>query len=445
VKPARLLIAAVLLAGLAAALYFSNKSEAAKEKEPAKDKDAAPKILALTEPDIRGLEIKKRDGTDTILKKDDSGKWSITAPQPLPADQASVGTVTSAVTNLTSERMVDANATDLSSYGLQPALDEVTFTMKDGKTQKLLIGDDTPTGSNAYAMVAGDPRLFTISSFNKGNFDKASKDLRDKRLMSFDQDKISRLELTAKKQTIEFGRINQNEWQILKPKPLRADGWQVEDLVRKLAGANMDPTVSDEDAKKAATGFASGTPVAIAEVTDASGTQTIEVRKNKDDYYAKSSVVEGFHKVPKDLGDGLDKSIDDFRNKKLFDFGFNDPNKIEFKDAGKSASYEKSGDKWMSAGKPMDSTSVQAFIDKLRDLAASKFVDTGFTTPAIEITVVSNDGKRTEKIQISQSGENFIARRDGDPAQYQVEASAVNDLREAASGVKEAVPEAKKK
>jgi hypothetical protein len=445
VKPARLLIAAILLAGLAAALYFSNKSEAAKEKEPAKDKDAAPKILTLSEPDIRELEIKKRDGTDTVLKKDDSGKWSITAPAPLPADQASVGTVTSAALNLASERVVDQNATDLASYGLQPPLDEVTFSLKDGKTQKLLIGDDTPTGSNAYAMLAGDPRLFTISTFNKSSFDKTSKDLRDKRLMTFDQDKISRLELTAKKQTTEFGRINQNEWQILKPKPLRADGWQVEDLVRKLAGANMDPAVSDEDAKRAAAAFASGTPDAIAKVTDATGTQTLEVRKNKDDYYAKSSVVEGVHKVPKDLGDGLDKSIDDFRNKKLFDFGFNDPNKIEYKDAGKSGTYEKSGDKWTSGGKPMDSTSVQAFIDKLRDLAASKFVDTGFTTPVIELTVVSNDSKRTEKIQISQSGENFIARRDSEPALYQIEASAIRDLREAASGVKEATPEAKKK
>ena len=444
-KPARLLIAAVLLAGLSAALYFSNKSEAAKEKSPAKDKDAAPKILSLTEADIRGIEIKKRDGTDTILKKDDAGKWSITAPNPLPADQASVGTVTSAVTNLTSERMVDDHATDVASYGLQPALDEVTFTMKDGKTTKLLIGDDTPTGSNAYAMVAGDPRLFTVSSFNKGNFDKTSKDLRDKRLMSFDQDKISRLELTAKKQTIEFGRINQNEWQILKPKPLRADGWQVEDLVRKLAGANMDPAVSEDDAKKAAAAFASGTPVAIAKVTDAGGAQTLEIRKNKDDYYAKSSVVEGIHKVPKDLGDGVDKSMDDFRNKKLFDFGFNDPNKIDFKDAGKSAVYEKSGDKWTSGGKPMDATSVQAFIDKLRDLAASKFVETGFTTPAVEITVVSNDGKRTEKILISQSGDNFVARREGDSSLYQMEASAMHDLREAASGIKPAPPESKKK
>ena len=123
------------------------------------------------------------------------------------------------------------------------------------------------------------------------------KDLRDKRLMTFDQDKISRVELTAKHQTIEFGRIGPNEWQILKPKPMRADGFQVEDLVRKISGANMDTTASDEDLKKAAEAFASGTPVAIAKVTDATGTQTLEVRKSKDVYYAKSSVVEGVHKV----------------------------------------------------------------------------------------------------------------------------------------------------
>lgn len=432
-SPGRLLIAAVLLAGLGAAVYFSNKSEAAKATAP--PKEAAAKILSLNEADITQIEIQKNGGDTTVLKKD-NGKWAITAPKPLPADQASVGTVTSTVANLTSERVVDEHATDLASYGLQPAQDKVTFTMKDGKTHELLIGDDTPTGSNVYAMVAGDPKLYTMSSFNKTSLDKTSKDLRDKRLMNFDQDKVSRVELTAKKQTIEFGRINQNEWQILKPKPMRADGFQVDDLVRKLAGANMDPAVSDEEAKKAAAAFASGTPIALAKVTDATGTQTLEVKKNKDDYYAKSSVVEGIHKVPKDLGEGLDKSLDVFRNKKLFDFGFTDPNKIEFKDAGKTLEVEKSGDKWTSGGKPMDSTSVQALIDKLRDVAASKFVDTGFTTPVIEITVVSNDGKRTEKVQIAQSGDNYIARREGEASLYQIDAQPVNDLREAASGVK---------
>jgi hypothetical protein len=134
----------------------------------------------------------------------------------------------------------------------------------------------------------------------------------------------------------------------------------------------MDATISDEDAKKSATTFASAQPVATAKVTDAGGTQTLEVRKAKDDYYAKSSVVEGVHKVSKELGSGLDKSLDDFRNKKLFDFGFNEPSRVEFRDGGNTSVYEKSGDKWTSAGKTMDSSTVQAFIDKIRDLQGSK-------------------------------------------------------------------------
>ena len=73
------------------------------------------------------------------------------------------------------------------------------------------------------------------------------------------------------------------------------------------------------------------------------------------------------------MGDALDKGLDDFRNKKLFDFGFSDPGKVELK----NAVYTKSGDKWMSGSKTMDNASVQSLIDKLRDLSATKFADSG--------------------------------------------------------------------
>ena len=43
---------------------------------------------------------------------------------------------------------------------------------------------------------------------------------------------------------------------------------------------------------------------------------------------------------------------------------------------GKTYAFQKGGDDWFSNGKKMDSTSVQSFLDKLRDLAASKFIDT---------------------------------------------------------------------
>jgi hypothetical protein len=434
-KLARLLIAAAVLAGLGGLLWWSNRSEEAKVGKP--DPKAAPKILELKEGDIKQIEIRHRDGETTVVKKDNAGKWSITAPQPLAADQTAVGGITSAVVSLSSDRLVDANASNLSSYGLDPPRIGVTFTMADGNAHTLRIGEDTPTEGNTYAMLDGDKRLFTIASAGKSALDKQSKDLREKHLLVFDQDKLSRVELDAAGKTpLEFGRAG-SDWQLLKPKPMRADAFQVDELVRKLKDASMD---ADTDPKAAASAFAGGQKTAVARVTGAEGTLTFEVRKAKDDYYAKSSLLDGAYKVTKEIGDGLNKSLDDFRNKKVFDFGFSDPTRIEIKDGAQSKVIEKSGENWTSGGKTMDSISVQNLIDKLRDLAATKFVDSGFTTPSLEVTVLSNDGKRTEKVQFASAGANFLARRENDTSLYQLDAAAVAGLRQAAAGVQEAPP-----
>ena len=91
--------------------------------------------------------------------------------------------------------MLDPNVTDLASYGLEPPQVAVTFKLAGGASRTLRIGEDTPAGSNTYAKVDGDPRLFTIASSNKTTFDKQSKDLREKHLLIFDNDKLSRVEL----------------------------------------------------------------------------------------------------------------------------------------------------------------------------------------------------------------------------------------------------------
>ena len=443
-KLTRLLIAAALMAGLYGVVWWSNRQEKAKADKPAPD--TSPKILALKDADIRQIEITRKDEPPTVIKKNDAGQWTITAPKPLAADQSSITSITSAVSSLSSDRVVDDNVTDLASYGLAPAVVTAKFTMADGKTSTLLIGENTPGGNNVYAKLDGDPRLFTTYSSSKDTFNKSYKDLRDKRLMTFDKDKTSRMELAVAGQApLEFGRINQNEWQILKPKPMRADSFQVEDLVGRSHDAEMVPTLSDDDEKKYVAAFGSGQPVATLTATDPNGSQKLEVRKSKDDYYAKSSAVEGVHKLSQDLGKMLEKRLDDFRNKKVFDFGFSDPSHIEVKDNGKSKVVDKSGENWTSEGKNMDTVSVQAMIDKIRDLSATKFADSGFTTPDLEVTVVSDSGKRTEKVQIAPAGANFLARREGDSTLYQLDASAVSDLRKAANDVKAAAPAQNKK
>jgi len=438
-----LIVGALVLAALAAGLYYSNKQKAAAAAKPPAAADTSPKIVALTDADITKIALKKKGGDETVVEKNNAGKWQVTAPKQYLADQDATAQLVTAAATINSDRLVEDKASDLAGYGLNSPTLEVSVTTKNGQTKKLLFGDDTPTNSGAYAMLQGDPRVFTVASYTKTGLDKSINDLRDKRLLTFDQDKLSRVELIAKKQDIEFGR-DKDQWQIVKPKPLRADGLQVEEFIRKLKDAKIDLTVSEDDAKKSAASFSSGTPVATVKITDPSGTQQIEIRKNKEDYYAKSSAAEGVQKVTSDLATGVDKGVDDFRTKKLFDFGFAEPNKIEMHDNGKTYAFQKIGEDWLSNGKKMDSTSVQSFLDKLRDLSASKFVDSGFTTASTDITVTSNDGKRIEKVLISKQGSEYVAKRENEASVYALDVKTVDELSKAAADVKEAPPPKKK-
>jgi hypothetical protein len=208
----------------------------------------------------------------------------------------------------------------------------------------------------------------------------------------------------------------------------------------------MDPSQSPEDAKTAAAAFASGTPIAVAKFTDPTGTQQIEIRKSKDDYYAKSNMVQGVYKVTADIGTGVDKGLDDFRQKKLLDIGFNDPSKVEMHDAGKTYSFTKTGDDWFANGKKVDGISMQSFLDKVRDLSASKFIDNGkFGATTSDLSVTWGDGKRVEKVLFSKQGNDVIAMRENEPALYGVDSKTLDDLSKAASDVKPAPPAAPKK
>jgi hypothetical protein len=405
--------------------------------------DAAPKILSLNQSDITAVSIHRKDQPAVDLFRNASNNWQITAPKPLSADQEDVSSMLSTLSSLSSDRLLEEKASDLAPYGLSNPDLEVDVTLKDNKTQKLLIGGQTPSGNDYYAVLSGDPRLFTVASYSKTGLDKSANDLRDKRLLTADFDKVSQIELLNqnpdKKADITFAR-NKDAWQILKPKPARADSDEVEGLIRSLRDAKMD-TSATTDEIKVESDYKSAKPFAAVKVTGTSGTQDLEIRKNKDDYYAKSSVLAGAYKVASTVSTRLDKKVDDFRNKKLFDFGYSDPNKIEIHEGEKSYFLTHPGNDWWGPdGKKLDEMTSQELVNKVRDLSADKFPDSGFTSPAIELTVTSNDNKRIEKVSISKKGDTYIAKRENEPELYELPAASVTELEKAAAGLKPAPP-----
>jgi len=436
-----LIVAIVVLLALLGTLYWSGHRKNAEDISA--KAESSPTILKLDESAITRVEFKKKDADSVVLAKNSSGSWAITGPKALSADQGTVSSTLSTLASLSSERVVEDHATDLKPFGLEPPALEIDVTGKDNKQQKLLIGDETPTGSAYFAKLAADPRVYTMASYNKTSLDKSLNDLRDKRLLTIDSNRISRVELTAKNQTIEFGR-NKEDWQILKPKPLRADNFQVAELVRKLTDAKMTLGTSTTEAKDDASAFAHGTRLASVKVTDPSGSQDLEVRKNKDSYYAKSSIAEGAYKVDADLGSALDKSLDDFREKKVFDLGFSDPGKIEMHNGAKSYFFTRKGaDWWGPDGKKVDAASVQDFVSKLRDLTATKLLDSGFANPTTDITVTTDESKRVEKVALEKSGDGYLAKRENDSTTYSLKSDSVESVQKAADDIKPAAKPAK--
>ncbi len=435
----QLLISALVLAALGGAIWYSNKQEDAKQ---AKGSSKGPQLFNLNEDDIRGIEITRKGDIPTVLKRDDAGKWTITAPEMMAADPQAVTAITTSVRNLPSDRVVDEKPSQLNAYGLQPPAVLLKLTMKDGKTHELRVGEQTPDKSGVYAMVDNDPKLYTVGAIALDNYGKSMMDLREKRLMSFSVDKVSKADLDVQgKPPVEFTRMD-DQWQISKPKAFRADKLTVQELLNTVHEAQIDPSM-DEKAAQAA--YNSAKPFATVRLTGESGPQTLEVRQSGSDYYAKSSSVAGAWKVASTVGDGLNKKLDDFQNKKLFDFGFDDPTQIEIKQGSDTKVIAKAKGKdnastWLSNGRTMDSVSVQNLIDKLRELSASRIEDVSAGAPDLEITVTSKEGKRVETVQFAPSGKDYIGKRAGEPELFRIDGAVISDLKGAITGVREAEP-----
>jgi hypothetical protein len=62
----------------------------------------------------------------------------------------------------------------------------------------------------------------------------------------------------------------------------------------------------------------------------------------------------------------------------------------------------------------------------------------------LDATVISNEGKRVEKILVSRDADRYIAKRDNEPALYELDSSAVSELQKAAAAVKPASVAGKK-
>ena len=448
-KPTPLLIAVGIFVILAGFVYYTAEN-------PPKVEDDRQPILRADEDKIRRITISRPEHDTITLERGerDDGEWVFGEPlAELRADESAASLMATNLSELSADRVVEENVTDWTPYGLQGAgAVQVALEVDDGDDYTVVFGNDTPTGSGVYARLEGDPRLFTVFSYVKSGFEKEIFDLRDKKLLRVDNETVSRMVLKADGGTIEFGKTGDNAWQILKPGPLRADNYTVGDLLRSARDAEMVTVPAEpgeEGNNKLSGSYSFRRPYASVEISDESGTHTITVAKTRggdEKYYAKSSDLSGVFEVSSTMAEGLNKKIEDFRNKKLFDFGFKEIASLDVRDGDTRLTIEKQEDAWKltsDADREIDATKVQVLIDKLRNLTAISYPSDreadlaryGLSEPAIEATVTTEEDGTDEVLVSSPEKDQVYAARRGQPSSYEVEKTTVEQIQNAVADV----------
>ncbi len=306
----------VLAIAIGAYAYF------VESKKDVSGTSASTKVFSIDSGKIDHLEVTSASGDKTTLDKKGSD-WSITSPRPMQADQDAVSTIVSTLGSLGTSTTVDANPSSVKAYSLDPPTASVAFRLSgETSVHRLELGTKTATGSDLYARVEGQPKVFLVSASTDGELDRSTFDLRNKSVLDFAQDKADSLSLTtAGAAPIALVKKGDEDWRLASSANARADFSVVDGLVNQLSQAKMKAVAAEDgtaDLKKY--GLAAPAEVVTVGVGSTRGSLDIGAKGADGTYYARDESRPLVFTIESSLADTLRKSLLDLREKMLFEF-----------------------------------------------------------------------------------------------------------------------------
>lgn len=426
----------VVLAALVAYLYFVDAKRPAGGDTPARDK-----VFGVDADKIEEISIKAESGDRTIVRKTGNG-WQIVQPAPAQPDPAEISGLTTNLASLEIQSVVDENPADLKEYGLAAPRVEVTFKAA-GQDRTLHIGSKTPPGTDLYARLADQKKVFLISSYLDSTFNKRPFDLRDKTVLAVERDKIDSVEIVTPGRTVKLAKPA-GEWRLAAPLEGRTDFNAVEGLLGRLIGLQMKSVVAPEASDLKAYGL--DKPAATVRIGAGSSQATLAIGTSAGEgvVYARDLSRPVIMTIEASVLDDLKKDPSEFRQKDLFDARAFNATRLEITREGQTFTFERTKaknkdgqeeQKWRQispAAKDADQSKVDALISAITSLRATGFVDTaaktGLDKPEMSIAIKFDEGRQEERLTINRVGADAYAARAGEPGAAKIDTSAVDNI-----------------
>jgi hypothetical protein len=411
-----LIMLAILLA-LGGYIYFVEVPHEKKTTEEKKlltfDKDAITE-LTLTYPN-RALTVKKND----------AGKWRITQPVEADADETTMKNLINAVADAEVKRTLDEVPQDLTVYGLTTPVVKAKLTLKDGKTlPPITFGKDTPVGFSTYAQKEGDAKVLLVPQTLRMGFIKEVKDLRDRTILTFNDDEVKKLEIRGPDREVVLSKAD-GGWTLEKPAQAKADDTEVKTFLSNLRSLNAqdfleEPMVSLSEfgLEPPQMSIALTLGADSAQKTVLIGDEKTDDKGTKNRYVKRAELDKPLFLVGEWVWRDLNKNAADFRDKTVAQFVAEQVKKVEVKrNDGEGFTLIRGADNKWTIDRTQEGTlrepALSQFVDELRQLrgfeiAAENPTDLsayGLDAPFVSVVVSDSDGKKLATVLAGQKGE----------------------------------------
>jgi hypothetical protein len=408
------------------------------------DKIRSEKVLLFEPGDVDTFSIIKNKISIT-LKRSSTSEWQMTAPVNAKGDTAAASTYLSFLNNLSFTRVVDDSPKDLSIFGLNTPTLKISFSMKNGGTQGIRVGDDHPMGSKIY-LARSDENTVLSATVARNNLDRSVYDLRDKTILSFETSKVTKLECTRDEKTLVLEKVEAS-WKLSEEKnSAKGSENEISNFLNSIRAARIKEFVEEHPEQLASYGL--DNPKLILKVISAKASDPLTLligKKGENGFYAKILSGKNVFIIEQSLFNTLNNSrLVDFADKSLVNFSDDEVARLNLRmddEAIHLIRDEKDLQKW-TIEKPVNAqastATVNSLLFDLKDTRIVEFVKTfvtnpepfGFDPPEKKLTLTYKDGKTWSLILGNQtsSGEHYFARRTGEEVVFTLKRSSMETI-----------------
>lgn len=410
------LILALIFAALGAYLYFVESRHIAEEK-------VEEELLPFEKDQVSRIVL-EHPGRKVVLQRVD-GKWRLSEPLDAAADERSVENLLTAVHDAKVRRTLD-EAESPATYGLDAPSATLQLSVGDNELPSLKVGKKAPIGGAAYVQRGNSESVLLTDQTILAALDKTVSDLRDKTVLSFDNDAVTSIDLRKGEQHVRLAK-GENGWRLEAPTAAAADDGNVRSLLTTLRAlrandfasdkpTDLAPYGLDDPSRRVALGLADGTEIDLAVGAEKDG-----------QFYVQSNQRPTVFQVANWLRDSLDKDAAYFRDKTVLEFDSAAARELQLRRGAALLTLRRSDSgSWSSdAGTPRaeaadkllaalsDLKGYEIAADNPDDLAAW-----GLEPPALVIRVGGEDGADLGSVELGSrrtdgARTEYTARRGG--------------------------------